>query len=182
MTTPGHREAISYERAAALFAERAARGDIAFRYLRDGCYARARLMAMYLKECGLFPRKVWTFAPRPRHDPLWVSVPDGSGSKVEWKYHVAPVVSVQMPDSGVRDLVLDPSMFDHPVTVEEWRDAQHDTPEVRLTDPGEPPRLDPGGSGYWPGHDPAEGVEAPARKTMAKHLRKASEEKEPDNG
>jgi hypothetical protein len=182
MTTPGHRETISYERAAALFAELAARKDIAFRFLWDGCYARAHLMVQHIMESGLSCRKAWTFAPRPQDDPLWVSLPNMSGGRVEWKYHVAPVLSVRLSDSQVRDLVLHPSMFDRPVTVEEWRDAQHDTPEVKLTEPGEPPQPERGGSGYVPGLDPIQGFDAHARQTMDTYLEWETERTEPDNG
>lgn len=38
--------------------------------------------------------------------------------KVAWRYHVAPVVKV----NGAW-LVIDPSMFREPVTVEQWRNA-----------------------------------------------------------
>jgi hypothetical protein len=166
MESPADPAVITLERAVALFTELAARKDIAFRFLRDGCYARAHLMAFHLKRSGVEPRKVWTFASNFMHDPLWVNVPGESGGRIVWKYHVALVISARLPDGEVRDLVLDPSIFDHPVTVDEWSQAQHDTPEVRYTAPGEPPFPERGGSGYWPAPDPLEGPDEHARSIM----------------
>ena len=86
-----------------------------------------------------------------------------------WHYHVAPAVRVRGADGSVHDMVLDPSLFDRPATVEEWRAAQHDTPETKDTAPGEPPLPDLGGSGYWPGPDPLEGPDVHARETMEEY-------------
>ncbi|MCX7113398.1 MAG: protein-glutamine glutaminase family protein [Proteobacteria bacterium] len=102
---------------------------------------------------------------------MWVNTPNHPDGKVEWYgYHVAPTVPVQKADGSVQDMVIDPSMFDHPVTVDEWRDAQHDHPRVEKTRIGEPP---PGakGSGYWPGRDPLEGIDENARETMEEYKR-----------
>jgi hypothetical protein len=171
MVRPTDPTVISFQRATELFAELAARKDIAFGYLRDGCYARAHLMVQHLTRCEILPRKVWTFAPSPAVDPLWVDLPGEGGNKIRWKYHVAPVVSVRLTDGEVRDLVFDPSMFDSPVAVEVWREAQHDSPILVVTELGEPPRPERGGTGYCPGEDPIEGPDAHARKTMNKYLR-----------
>ena len=38
---------------------------------------------------------------------------------VFWSYHVAPTVAVQTPQGVVR-MVIDPSLFAGPVTIEEW--------------------------------------------------------------
>jgi hypothetical protein len=165
MSAPGPQGADSPERAEALFADLAAQGDIVFRYLAEGCYARAHLMVQRLLQLGAVPRKVWTFA-QGRDDPLWVNPPGQPEVVVSWGYHVAPTVRVRDPDGVVRDVVLDPSLFDRPVPVEEWRDAQHDNPRLVVTALGEPPVPARGGSGYWPDQDPRIGVDRHARRTM----------------
>ncbi len=150
--------------AAILFAIMAGQGDIAFKYPADGCYARAHLMVQRMEKLGATPGKVWSFASGPG-DPLWVSTTHDPAGTVEWGYHVAPTVPVRDPDGVVRDKVIDPSLFDHPVPIDEWRDAQHDTPVIDQTLPGNPPAGHTG-SGYWPGPDPAEGADENAHDTM----------------
>src|SRR5436309_3191436 len=97
----------------------AAQGDIAFRYPADGCYARAYLMMQRMRVLVLDPGRAWSISSNPA-DPLWVSTPNDPSGKVEWWYHVAPTVPVQQPDGSVKDMVIDPSTSDHPVTPEEW--------------------------------------------------------------
>ena len=157
--------AVSPATAASIFAAMASQPDITFKFPVDGCYARAHLMVQRMQAMGLTPGKAWTFASDP-NDPLWVNTPNHPDGKVEWGYHVAPTIKVD--DNGVtRDVVVDPSMFDHPVTVDEWKNAQNDRPHVVQTRPGQPPIPSAGGSGYWPAADPREGPDANAHDTMA---------------
>lgn len=142
--------------------------DIAFKYPRDGCYARAEIMADRMQAQGATPGKAWTFASDPS-DPLWVDTPNVPEGKVEWGYHVAPTVPVIGSDGVVRDMVFDPSTSDHPVSVAQWAADQHDHPTIIQTPLGEPPIPSLGGSGYWPGPDPAEGVDEGARRTMERY-------------
>jgi hypothetical protein len=164
---PGGLAVVSPQLAAAVFSILASRPDIAFRFPVDGCYARAHLMVKQMKAMGLSPGKAWTFASPG--DPLWVDTPNHPDGKVSWGYHVAPTLPVKGDDGVVRDMVIDPSMSDHPVTVEEWKNAQHDTPTVVQTSPGQPPVPARGGSGYWPGPDPPEGPDAHAQETMEEY-------------
>jgi uncharacterized Zn-binding protein involved in type VI secretion len=161
---PGGLTVVTPAIAAAIFAALAARPDIAFKYPVDGCYARAHLMLKAMQAVGLHPGKAWTF--QSPGDPLWVNTPNHPDGKVAWGYHVAPTLPVRGADGVVRDMVMDPSMFDHPVTVDEWKDAQHDSPTVVQTAPGQPPIPSKGGSGYWPGKDPIEGPDDNAKETM----------------
>lgn len=156
--------------AALVFDAMAAQPDIAFKFPVDGCYARAHLMVERMRKMGLKPGKVWTFASAP-NDPLWVSTPNHPDGRVDWGYHVAPTMPVQAEDGTVQDMVVDPSMFDHPVPIEEWKDAQHDHPHVVQTAPGEPPIPGRGGSGYWPSSDPPEGPDENAKETMEEYKR-----------
>jgi hypothetical protein len=71
-------------------------------------------------------------------------------------------------------MVFDPILFDHPVAVDEWRGALHDTPTMVRTGLGEPPLPARGGSGYWPGPDPPEGADVHAAETLEEYRRRNS--------
>jgi hypothetical protein len=161
---------MSLQAATDLFNIMAAQGDIAFQFPVDGCYARAHLMVQRMQQLGADPGKVWTFAGGPS-DPLWVNTPNHPAGVVEWGYHVAPTIPVQQANGTVQDMVVDPSMFDRPVSIDEWRNAQHDHPNVVQTHPGQSPLPSRGGSGYWPGSDPPEGPDEHARETMEEYKR-----------
>jgi RHS repeat-associated protein len=170
-------QSLSLEEAQELFDLMAGQDDIAFGYLADGCYARAHLMAQRMAERGIEVRKVWTF-PEPEAE--WISV-DVSGFPDEgWRYHVAPTVSVIQEDGTVQRMVIDPSLFDSPVTIEEWVGVQKNVVEVVEKRPDEPPNPESwyhtgvmqGGSGYMPGRDPNGGPDAHARMRMAEYKQK----------
>jgi hypothetical protein len=92
-----------------LFLELASQKEIPFRFLQDGCQARAHRMAQILEEKGISSAKLFVrgrFAEI--RDPLW---------PIRWHYHVAPVIGVHR--AGRVDLaVLDPSLFGLPVSPE----------------------------------------------------------------
>jgi glutaminase-like protein len=122
--------------AAALFADLAG-ADIPFDYPVNYCFARAHEMRrlMEAREPPVASRKVWNFSPNLRraggtHDENRRLREDGALSVRHpamgtclWTYHVAPTVVVEGPD-GPRPMVLDPALFEGPVTIEEWRAAQ----------------------------------------------------------
>jgi len=164
MTAPGSPNVIEPDQATMIFAEFAGDEDLALRFPADGCYARAHLMVHRLLDRGLAPSKVWAFAASAT-DRLWMQTPDHPEERVYWWCHVAPVLVVRGPQDDVREMVFDPILFDAPVPVDEWRDALHDTPTLVRTALGQPP-LPNGGSGYWPGPDPLEGLDANARETL----------------
>jgi hypothetical protein len=169
----------SPEEAKKLFDKEKARSDIAFKYPADGCYARAHLMAEDIKKAGGNPGKVWAFA-KDGADPLHVDTPHDPAGHVEWGYHVAPTVPVQGKDGKETNMVVDPSMFDRPVTVGEWNAAMAPRGgggiSNSFTKIGEAPVLPDGtrakGSGYWPGDDPGEGIEKNASDTMKDYKRR----------
>lgn len=170
-------ETITFRQAARIFRWLASQPDIAFRFPRDGCYARAHLMIRRLEEHGYTPFKVWSFA---NGTPLHVSTTNHPDGYVEWRYHIAPVLRVRFENGVQAWYVFDPSLFRAPATITEWRDAQKKpgsryTPYVTLTRLGQAPRDVHGarlpGSGYWPGPDPREGLDAHATKTMRLYKR-----------
>src|SRR5207248_5547045 len=156
MATPRSPDAIEADRAAVIFAEFTADEGLALRFPADGCYARTHVMVQRLLEKGLTPLKVWAFAASAA-DLLWIEAPLHPDGRVQWTYHVAPVLTVRGPTGDAQEIVFDPLLFDRPIAVEEWRAALHDTPTLVRTALGEPPRPERGGTGYWPGPDPLEG-------------------------
>ena len=120
-------------------------------------------MAERLQKMGLHPHKAWTFA---NGEPLYAPTKHVPSGFVTWGYHVAPTLRVRKADGkGADELVLDPSLFDRPVTLIEWKNGQkrradsHD-PYVRVSQVGKPPAMphheNMHGTGYWPSDDPPE--------------------------
>lgn len=99
---------ISHTRATELFNKARKMDDIAWDYKPDGCYARAHLMARRFEAEGVRVDKVWIKGN--------LSVPEAG---VNWNFHVAPIVYVE-ENGKTTKMVIDPSLFDKPVTVEEW--------------------------------------------------------------
>jgi hypothetical protein len=65
-------------------------------------------------------------------------------------------------------MVIDPSLFDGPVLLDEWLDAQQDVQDYTVTDLGEGPLGV--GTGYFPLEDPAEDLDVHAWREMKKNL------------
>ena len=112
-----------------IFRELAENPEIPFRFLPDGCQARAQRMAEIFIKKGFYPAKIFVkgkFEFENPWDPLW---------RVRWQYHVAIVLKVH------RELVvMDPSLFSKPVGIEYFLDFFRQLPvtkidEVFLTDP-----------------------------------------------
>jgi len=82
--------------------------DIAFGYTPDGCYARAHIMCKRMIEAGLTPGKAWA---REGEDYWCLQVNKPDGTEIQWSFHV------------------DPSLFDAPVTTEEWGAIMNTTPD-----------------------------------------------------
>jgi Domain of unknown function (DUF4157)/Glutaminase len=111
------------------------REPVPFHYPADGCYDRAYVMTNILTQMGYASEKVFAVSIVPGEDISGLSVPTpyapdvkspGQQPKVKWLYHVAPVIRVRgTPTPGQQEapsveMVLDPSLFDRPVTISEW--------------------------------------------------------------
>lgn len=100
---------------------------IPFQYVRDGCYARAHKMRWIItKRYRYCCEKVFSFANKG-NDRLAVQANKWGGCCVTWWYHVAPLVRVRFRFgrfSIVLALVIDPGMFDKPVLLSSWLNAQ----------------------------------------------------------
>ncbi|MDD5313551.1 MAG: protein-glutamine glutaminase family protein [Dehalococcoidia bacterium] len=93
---------------------------IPFKFPTNGCHARAYEMCYLMMAQGEAPRKVYIY------NGLVVATSNDPDCQVGWWYHVAPTLDVQVDSSTVEKWVIDPSVCDGPVTVNEWRDRQHD--------------------------------------------------------
>ncbi len=166
------RDVVSLEQAGHVFEWMAAQDDISFGYANDGCYARAHLMIRRMQAMGLTPGKAWAFA---RSNEEMLHVTTRTGAAVRWSYHNAPTLKVRGSDGSVQTYVIDPALFGRPVTLEAWKRAMirpgaTAEPHVTETKLGEAPKAANGGTyqgtGYWPGADPAEGLDAHAVAKM----------------
>lgn len=87
--------------------------DLPWQFTRQGCQARAHLMAMHLSEkYGIMPGKAFVEGDlQPRIKYL--------GSSVPWDYHVAPFVMVKRGGKLV-PIVLDPALHRMPIDLNLW--------------------------------------------------------------
>lgn len=97
---------------------------IPFQFVADGCYARAHKMRQLIENYfGYQSYKVFNFAcdgsgTLSVKATLW-----GNNCCVKWWYHVASYVYVQTP-SGTVAYLLDPAMYNAPVSISTWVAAQ----------------------------------------------------------
>lgn len=93
---------------------------IPFQYVVDGCYARAHKMRqIMLSNYNVSCEKVFSY-----EDVTGFLAVDAGDCCVYWWYHVAPLVTVKNIGGGYTKYVVDPSMFDGPVTIDTWTSAQ----------------------------------------------------------
>lgn len=85
--------------------------DMPWGYTADGCYARAHLMARRFEKLGYDVDKVWAKGD--------LRVGEGDDQTL-WNYHVAPTLKVVDENGEEKRYVIDPSIMDGPVPVEEW--------------------------------------------------------------
>lgn len=108
---------------------------IPFKYPNDGCWLRAHKMCYYMNQQGEDPEKVWIEWVRNGLPSQWVDTSNSPECKVRWRYHVAPTLTVSTAAGNVR-WVIDPSLFNNPVPVDEWKNRQDPnfpTADLRFT-------------------------------------------------
>ncbi|MBI2519147.1 MAG: hypothetical protein HYV97_01965 [Bdellovibrio sp.] len=109
---------VSPTRVQQLFAAMASQSHIPFRYPDDGCYARAHEMSRLLeRHYGVITAKAFI------EGDLQVQTANHPSGQVGWWYHVAPVVLVKVNDRHV-PYIIDPSIFNRAVPLEEWYNIQ----------------------------------------------------------
>ncbi len=159
----GMRKSVTAAEAAAIFDTLASDKNIAFRYGYDGCYARAHIMCRDLFAMNIVPKKAWAL-----EDNELLVVRLGK-QKLEWSFHVAPVVTVEFPDGKNQDMVFDPSLFDGPVTLKQWAHVMHaDNKQVEIQAVGKPPFDMPGD--YTTDEKTGKRTDKKARRTMEDYM------------
>jgi len=101
---------------------------IPFLYPDDGCWGRAHEMRRLMLEMGVSSRKIWIFGS------LVTPTRNNPYCNVYWGWHVAPTICVRRILKWwpwrlfcfTRRMVIDPSLFNTPVTPEQWKSAQGD--------------------------------------------------------
>ncbi|MCA9737346.1 MAG: protein-glutamine glutaminase family protein [Gemmatimonadota bacterium] len=93
---------------------------IPFLYPDDGCWGRAHEMCRLFLQHGVRPRKVWIYGG------LHVETRNNPSCFVNWYWHVAPIVCVRGRLFRTRQMVIDPALFDAPVTEATWKSVQGD--------------------------------------------------------
>jgi hypothetical protein len=100
---------------------------IPFQYVIDGCYARAHKMRWIIENhFGYCSEKVFSFANQVGHH-LAVKANKWGGCCVQWWFHVTPLIRVKVNFGKfvtTMAYVIDPGMFDQPVLLSTWLQAQ----------------------------------------------------------
>jgi hypothetical protein len=92
---------------------------IPFLYPDDGCWGRAHEMCRLMLAAGGSPGKIWIYGS------LHVKTANNPSCKVDWGWHVAPTLQVQV-GSSTQVYVIDPALFSGPVTQATWASVQGD--------------------------------------------------------
>ncbi|MDX2138701.1 MAG: protein-glutamine glutaminase family protein [Chloroflexota bacterium] len=92
---------------------------IPFTYPDDGCWGRAHEMARLMIGQGVQPEKIWIYGSlnTPTHN--------HPQCRVLWGWHVAPTLRVNI-GGNIQPYVIDPSLFNDPVTTTTWKSVQGD--------------------------------------------------------
>ena len=98
-----------------------------------------------------------------------LTVEKEDGTKIRWWYHVSPTLPVRGEDGSVCDLVFDPSLFDGPVTLEEWGQIMRASPEkLEIASYGASPKGHAGE--YCPNTPIDDSTDRDAESTMKNYL------------
>ena len=138
VASPCPTDALTEKEAQGLFEQLKQNKVIPFDYPNDCCYSRAHAMCRIMESKGIACSKYWLFSKDfPGRYAADLKPADKAGNPVNktgttdpinWTYHVAPVVKVKKSDGTTEERVMDPSLFDKPVTKEEWSKRQGDPP------------------------------------------------------
>ena len=113
------RDACNKSEATKIYNDMKDESDIAFNFPKDGCYARAHLMTLrILEKYGVATGKVWAIVASGLN--LLEVNTNGPYGQVNWRYHVAPTITISNSDGTSSTMVIDPSIEDGPVSIEQW--------------------------------------------------------------
>ena len=100
---------------------------IPFLYPDDGCWGRAHEMCRLIIAAGAKPKKVWIYGS------LHTPTRNNPNCIVNWGWHVAPTLCVRTGFCRTEDRVIDPALFQEPVSKTTWKGVQGD-PGATLVD------------------------------------------------
>jgi hypothetical protein len=115
---------------------------IPFNYPDDGCWGRAHEMCRLMLAAGITPNKVWIFGN------LRAASQNNPNCQVLWGWHVAPTLSV-----GAETYVIDPALFNGPVTQATWAGVQGDPNPTLIPSPA---------STFWRNQNPSSAIMDPS--------------------
>ncbi len=115
---------ISEDYAKELFEMLSGHREIPFLYVEDGCADRAEAMAKILEQLGIKSAKIFINGMH-----LIAKTDRTKEGYVSWGSHVAIVVYVKKGNQNI-PMVIDPSTFNRPATVEEWKNLLVQHPSV----------------------------------------------------
>lgn len=96
----------------------------------EGCHSRATAIGRLLEKEGVIVTKSFLKANQAQGDTLRFVPKDQTQKRTKLLYHVAPMVLVRRLDGDEEFMILDPSLFDEPVTLRDWVIKQ--TPSVPI--------------------------------------------------
>jgi hypothetical protein len=108
------------------------RSYIPFHIKWDGCFGRAYRMITVANRKNIELGKLVVDVTNKKDEVIEVLSPDGKW-KLRWYYHVAPYVYVETFEGNLELRIIDPSLFDRPVTRSEFINRlTMDNPAVEL--------------------------------------------------
>jgi hypothetical protein len=129
-----------------VFSTLASYPNIPFEVPEQGCHARTTYMSYLMQGWGIKSVRFYM-----RGD-LRVATKNAKECFAKWDYHVAPLVLMRTKSGQIQEMIIDPSLFNHPVPKDDWiriataHTSQAPTTYVR--------------SGYYTGYDPLSPVQS----------------------
>ena len=95
--------------------------DIPFDYKDEGCFARAHILARRFENMGITVKKAWIQGDLRLR-----------GTDINWSFHVAPLIEAKDNKGNIVQYVIDPSVTDVAVTLDEWVASMDKGPGSRV--------------------------------------------------
>ncbi|UOF01555.1 protein-glutamine glutaminase family protein [Bdellovibrio reynosensis] len=118
--------ALSEEDAQRLFTDLKNQSHIPYEFAWAGCQARAHEMSRLMLLKGVTPLKAFAFVDE-KSPHLRVPHPSRKGEIISWNNHVAPMILVEKDGKQI-PYVLDPSIENKAVSVEDWKKTMSQFP------------------------------------------------------
>jgi len=125
LLTDGKATVVNWQTASVLF-QQIQNAGIPFGYHQANCHNIAHYICLWAKAQGITLAKVWAFTPGiySTHSTRVISFTDQNKlsptGKIDWGYHVAPVILVEQ-DNAIVKMAIDPVLFpEGPVSYRLW--------------------------------------------------------------